>query len=341
MGVVVVNMDMGWAFERAQSFRSAAESVYVANESGDLLFHPEPGRAFGRDLGKPFRSRMPFRLRRRHREGPTQGGGFLDLPEAGREVAAFLTTRAWDPNAPHRRLSYIVTGPMEHVLRDKGSLRQESLVGMGALLALAIVLIVLMVSRITRSLMALVSASRAIAGGDYRIGLPAADGGEVGELVRAFRSMAGEVETREQALAELTRDLERRVEDRTRELARQHALQQLILENIADGVVVADREGRFLLWNRKAEQIVGSGPDEVSADQWSPHFGVFRDERGETAAHRGAAAGPRHPRRALPTTSSFICATPIASRGDGRRSRRGLCSTPTARSPAVWRCWSM
>jgi PAS domain S-box-containing protein len=58
-------------------------------------------------------------------------------------------------------------------------------------------------------------------------------------------------------------------------------LQRLILDNIADGVVVTDREGRFILWNRKAEQIVGSGPETVPPERWSHHFGVYRDESGE------------------------------------------------------------
>jgi C4-dicarboxylate-specific signal transduction histidine kinase len=160
-------------------------------------------------------------------------------------------------------------------------IQRERLFGMGSLLALAIVLVVVMVRRLTRSLTALASASGAIAEGRYGIALPASAGGEVGALALAFQRMAAEVQSREEALAELNRDLEKRVEARTAELARQHALQQLILENIADGVVVADREGRFLLWNAKAEQIVGAGPAELGTDDWSSYFGIYRDEGGE------------------------------------------------------------
>ena len=36
-----------------------------------------------------------------------------------------------------------------------------------------------------------------------------------------------------------------------------------------------------MLWNRKAEQIVGSGPEDVPPERWSAHFGVYRDESGE------------------------------------------------------------
>jgi two-component system sensor histidine kinase VicK len=72
--------------------------------------------------------------------------------------------------------------------------------------------------------------------------------------------MVEEVRTREQALGELNEDLERRVDERTAAVQQQHELQRLILENIGDGVMVADRDGRFLLWNRGAERIIGAAP---------------------------------------------------------------------------------
>lgn len=282
VGLVVLNMDMGWAFGRAQSFLQEDESLYIADARGDFLFHPETGRAFAGELGTPFRIGDAFPgYADRISETLSNGSGFLALPGPRGDVAAFVASRAWDPNDPDRRLTHILAEPMADVLRDSGWLRQQSLVGMGLLLALAVLLIVVMVRRITRSLRALARAAGAIAGGHYRIVLPPVDGGEVGQLMLAFRSMAGKVESREEALAELTRDLERRVEDRTAELSRQHAMQQLILDNIADGVVVADGDGRFLLWNQKAEQIVGSGPNEVQPEHWSRQFGVFRDEGGE------------------------------------------------------------
>jgi PAS domain-containing protein len=66
-------------------------------------------------------------------------------------------------------------------------------------------------------------------------------------LAVAFRHMVGDVQSQERALARLNEALEQRVEERTEELRRQQGLRHLILENVADGVVVADVSGRFLL----------------------------------------------------------------------------------------------
>ena len=62
----------------------------------------------------------------------------------------------------------------------------------------------------------------------------------------------------------------RRAEEETK---RQKELLQLILASIAEGVVVADANGKFLLFNAAAERIVGSGATDTAPDQWSDRYG--------------------------------------------------------------------
>src|SRR5467141_4155653 len=59
------------------------------------------------------------------------------------------------------------------------------------------------------------------------------------------------------------------------ETKRQKELLQLILGSIADGVVVADSNGKFLLFNAAAEQVLGIGATEATPDQWSDQYGVY------------------------------------------------------------------
>src|SRR6267154_318939 len=60
-----------------------------------------------------------------------------------------------------------------------------------------------------------------------------------------------------------------------REAKRQKELLQLILESIADGVVVADSNGKFLLFNAAAEQVLGIGATDTRPDQWSDRYGSY------------------------------------------------------------------
>ena len=59
------------------------------------------------------------------------------------------------------------------------------------------------------------------------------------------------------------------------ESSRQRDLQQLILATITDGVVVADTNGKFLLFNAAAEHLVGIGAVNAAPDQWSDQYGSF------------------------------------------------------------------
>jgi len=59
------------------------------------------------------------------------------------------------------------------------------------------------------------------------------------------------------------------------ETRRQKELLQLILGSIADGVVVADSNGKFLLFNKSAEQVLGMGAIDVAPAQWSDRYGTY------------------------------------------------------------------
>lgn len=284
--VLVINMDMARVFERARAFTDAVESLHIADERGGFLYDPHNSFAFSFELGNPVSLAEVFPAAGERLGSPAPPAGFFEDPSgsAGEARVGYLTARRIDPEDSRRRLHFILTEPALALLRPLGPVRRESLLIVTALLVLATALVVVVVRHQTRSLAALAKASDAIAAGAFAVDLPNAAPGEAGSLVRAFRHMSAEVEQREQALADLNRDLEARVEARTCELARQHDLQRLILDNIGDGVVVVDADGRFILWNNKAEQIIGSGPEPVAAADWPSHFGVYTGVSGELVA---------------------------------------------------------
>src|SRR5882724_4289476 len=59
------------------------------------------------------------------------------------------------------------------------------------------------------------------------------------------------------------------------ETKRQKELLQLILGSIADGVVVADSNGKFLLFNAAAEEVLGIGATETTPGEWSDRYVVY------------------------------------------------------------------
>ncbi len=58
-------------------------------------------------------------------------------------------------------------------------------------------------------------------------------------------------------------------------LQKQTSILQLILDRMSDGVIVADAQGKFLVFNPAAERIFGSGATDSGAQKWSQQYGLF------------------------------------------------------------------
>jgi signal transduction histidine kinase/CheY-like chemotaxis protein/CHASE1-domain containing sensor protein len=50
---------------------------------------------------------------------------------------------------------------------------------------------------------------------------------------------------------------------------------KMVLDTMSDGLVVADVDGNFLIFNKAAESILGEGPANGGTARWQNHFGVF------------------------------------------------------------------
>jgi PAS domain S-box-containing protein len=140
------------------------------------------------------------------------------------------------------------------------------------LLALALVLVLAVAAArwlgdvvVLRPITALAHAAQEVKAGDFktRTGLPY-DGSELGQLAQAFDEMAGALEARDaelkkaaDALRRANEDLERRVQERTRELAEQRALLQSLVEHIPDFIYIKDLEGRYVVDNAAHRELVG------------------------------------------------------------------------------------
>lgn len=62
------------------------------------------------------------------------------------------------------------------------------------------------------------------------------------------------------------------------ELEEQAELLEAILNSLADGVVVADENGKFLRWNPAAAGIVGLGATPVPREEWAKVYGLYHPD---------------------------------------------------------------
>jgi signal transduction histidine kinase len=58
-------------------------------------------------------------------------------------------------------------------------------------------------------------------------------------------------------------------------LETQAVMLQTVLDSMVEGLVAADQDGKFILWNPAAEKIMGLGPTNRPSTEWSAHYGLF------------------------------------------------------------------
>ena len=58
-------------------------------------------------------------------------------------------------------------------------------------------------------------------------------------------------------------------------LETQTLMLQSVLDSMGEGLIAADREGNFLIWNDSANKLMGRKASNLPTEQWTPHYQVF------------------------------------------------------------------
>src|SRR5438445_316555 len=138
---------------------------------------------------------------------------------------------------------------------------------------------------------------------------------------KLFTVILRDVTERKQAEAELAR--------RAAELARseqalrvQTRMFQSVLDSMDEGLVTADENGKFLLWNPAAEKILGMGAMDLSIQEWAHHYGCYFPNAvtpfPRTNCRWCALYAGKRP------MSKCLCGTRSSSRGFGSKSQAAL-----------------
>ncbi len=90
---------------------------------------------------------------------------------------------------------------------------------------------------------------------------------DITERKRANDVLAGQAE-------ELSRQTEQLLRSRNA-LEAQTRMLELILESVGEGLIAADRNGHFLIWNDAAKKLMGREAIDLPSQQWTTHYKVF------------------------------------------------------------------
>jgi PAS domain S-box-containing protein len=91
--------------------------------------------------------------------------------------------------------------------------------------------------------------------------------GQAVELARQAEVLARQAEVLARQAKELALSREA--------LETQTLMLQSVLGGMSEGLVAADEQGSFVLWNAAAERILGMGATNMAPQEWSEHYGLF------------------------------------------------------------------
>jgi signal transduction histidine kinase/CheY-like chemotaxis protein len=254
-GIIIANIDLRPGFKRIDEAATADTNIYVVNDQGDYLAHPDASREFGFHFGKQFRIQDDF-------------PGLASAIETGRQQPAVLEDRTGKSFGVAVASVRLAEGPrisvVETISEDQivaaagGAVRNSILVG-GTFAALCAVLLGFILARtLTRPLRQMTKAVADFAH-DAPLALPVTAGGEIGLLARSFEDMA------------------REVHEKTAAIRRDAEIFESIMASMAEAVLLTNAKGEVIYENNTAKAILKLPPG-IERPPWDEAFEVYRPD---------------------------------------------------------------
>jgi len=256
-GIVVIDVDMRPIFCDIVSGARPGGQIYVVDDRGNYLVHPDAAREFGSDLGRPTQWRSDFAELvagfDRNQATVTQ------MTDGAGESAVGGVSVIRLAGGP--RVAVLEVIPRAVVMATTATVgRTTLLVGSIAFLC-ACALAVLLARSLTRPLVQMTAAVKAFPR-DQSITVPEGAAGEIGVLAGAFARMMEEVKAK-------TASLEREVQEHRRteaELARHADRERLFgaaVQSSYDAVITMTLDGIVTGWNPAAVRLFGWSTEEM------------------------------------------------------------------------------
>ncbi|MCW8906123.1 MAG: EAL domain-containing protein [Sedimenticola sp.] len=295
-GMLVLNRNLSPLFRLLERQLPVGVDFYLTNETGDYLYHPDPGKRFGFDLGQRHRLQDSYPSLAGLFDPGNREQAFKQDVRRGDQVQKLQFMRInFDPVDPTRYLGLALTIPHENILSLYEKNRVQNMLLIAALGVIAMLLTLLLLQRITRPLGNLASSAQQIARGQYDIEIPFTGTLELEMLAEALRHAANDVGERERALARLNGELEQRVQERTEAL--QQREQSLVdAQRIASlGSWEWDAVADCLSWSEEIYRIFGLDP-RLSTPSYQLILEMFHPDDRERFAGQFLDAIKREPR---------------------------------------------
>jgi diguanylate cyclase (GGDEF)-like protein len=200
-GLIMIGMDLEDLFTRMGADIPDSISVFLTDQQGDYLIHPDPAKTFGFDNGRRFRIQQDI-----PQTAPMFDSGEDNLvltvgaEGGGQEAVGTFTRVPFGPAAGYRFMLVGLAWPLDVILRDSRTLGLYIIRNALLLSALALIVSMVLSRLLTQPLNAMAHAVGRFEAGKPLKGLPVERNDEIGYLAQAFQSMMARLNSQVGAL---------------------------------------------------------------------------------------------------------------------------------------------
>lgn len=209
VGVIVIDVDLAGLFKRLQSDLPSDYQVYLANEWGDFLVHPDASKTFGFDRGRRFLMQDSFSVTKplfEQSQSEELVNGLAHPRQAAGQVLAFVR-RPFGASEGNRFIVLGLAKPLDDVLSG-AHLLGDSIIRMVMVFSvLALFLAVLFARALTKPLHSLAHAATHLFAEHAMETLPLKRTDEIGVLARCFDRLRQEIKSQMDVLHNKQREL--------------------------------------------------------------------------------------------------------------------------------------
>jgi len=209
VGVVVIDIDLAVLLKRLQSDLPSDYQVYLANEWGDFLVHPDASKTFGFDRGRRVLMQDSFSVTRplfEQSQGEVLANGLAQPRQAAGQVLAFVR-RPFGDLEGNRFIVLGLAKPLDDVLSGANLLGNQIVRMVLIFSVLALFLAILFARALTKPLHILAHAATHLFAEHAMHTLPLSRTDEIGVLARCFERLRREIKSQMDVLHAKQREL--------------------------------------------------------------------------------------------------------------------------------------
>lgn len=253
VGLLQIDVDLRELFASLKELALPFKDLYIANEQGDFLIHPDPKRTFGSERGQAFQLLQMFPKVEALFNGEEAILMVEDIQlDTETMLSAYFERMRFNRGVETNAMVLGITSPHSLILADVNKVRDQSIMITLIFSLCGIVFALIFSGVLTRPLSRITQAISTFGAEDWKAELPTKRTDEIGVLARSFSEMA------------------RQIQDQVIELESKERRQRTIFETSPEGIIVTDgKTGTIESVNEATEKILGYTAAEMTGKRAS------------------------------------------------------------------------